>query len=63
MDQLKFTCPRCAGDNIRRMARSTLMRCQNKKCDFTAPPSDFKLEKRPSLKWGEARETRGDTYE
>lgn len=56
MDQLKFICKQCDHDVVRRIRGTTLMRCS--KCGFEGEPKQFKVAKRPSLKWDEAREVR-----
>jgi ribosomal protein L37AE/L43A len=53
MENLKFTCPKCAHDRIQALVGTGTMRCM--KCNFKAVPNSFKLEKRPSLKWAEAK--------
>jgi hypothetical protein len=58
MDALKFTCPQCAHDRVQTIVGTGTMRCA--RCSFKAVPSSFKLEKRPSLKWDEARSIYGD---
>jgi len=58
MDELKFTCPKCAGDRVARIVGTTHMRCRN--CTYEDEPKGFKLSKRPSLKWEEARTNYGE---
>jgi ribosomal protein L37AE/L43A len=53
MDELKL-CPKCAHDRIYALVGAGLIRC--KRCGFKAVSGSFIPEKRPSLKWDEARE-------
>jgi ribosomal protein L37AE/L43A len=61
MEILKFICPKCAHDRVSAVVGTGMLRC--KSCGFTAVHASFNLEKRPSLKWDEAIEIRGETYE